>query len=103
MKDDEKNKLIYFFEKIYFYYQSGNKSAHSIDFEKSVIDQVFAYIDKKNELEIVKMKLMKGNLDNLLKKFVFNRIINFNNKVKLRKEEKSILESVCKIGEIYPY
>ena len=91
-----------FFEKIYMCYYYGHKSAYSIDFEKSVIDQVFFYIDRKNELEIVKTKLMKGNLDNLLKKFVFNRINNFNNNAKLGKEDQEILESVSGICELYP-
>ena len=102
MKEDERNKLFNFFDKIYFDYQYGNKSAHSIDFAKSIIDQVFVFIDPKNELEIVKMKLMKGKLDNLLKKFVFNRLNNYNNKAKLRNEEQGILETVSGISELYP-
>ena len=102
VKEDERLQLINFFDKIYFDFQFGNKSAHTIDFNESIIEQVFANIDIKNEFGIVKTKLKKGNMDKLLERFAFNRLNNFNNKAEFRKNEEAILNSVSKISEIYP-
>ena len=102
IKEDEKINLINFFEKIYFKYQFGNKNAHTIDLSQSIIDQVFAYIDPKNELGNVKIKFDKGNMNSLLKKNAFNRLNNFNDKIKFQKEEEKIFDSVSKISDLYP-
>ena len=102
IKEDEKIELNKFFDSIYIDYQFGNKNAHTIDLSQSIIDQVFANIDPKNEFGKVKMKLMKGNMNDLLKKCALNRINNFDKKAELYKNEQKILESVSKISDIYP-
>ena len=102
IKEDEKIKLINFFKKIYFQYQFGNKKAHTIDLSQSIIDQVFAYIDPKNELENVKIKFKKGQMNSLLKRHTLNRLNNFNDKTYFEKVEKEIIESVSNPSDIYP-
>ena len=91
-----------FFEKIYFDLQFSNKNAHSIDLSQPIIEQVFTIIDPKMELINVKNKLSNGKINNLLKQSGFNRLINFNNKTKLRLEEEKIIDSVKEIKDIYP-
>ena len=102
MKEDEKIQLMQFFEKIYFDLQFSNKNAHSIDLSQPIIEQVFTIIDPKMELINVKNKLSNGKINNLLKQSGFNRLINFNNKTKLRLEEEKIIDSVKEIKDIYP-
>ena len=102
IKEDEKIQLDKFFEKIYFDLQSSNKNAHTIDLSKSIIEQLFIYVDPNKELEIVKKKLQKGNINELVKKLAFNRINNFNNKNKCRLEDEKIIESVTGIKDLYP-
>ncbi len=100
-KGEEKNQLNKFFDKIYFDLQFSNKNAHSIDFSKSIIEQLFIYVDPNKELEIVRKKLLKGNINELIKKLAFNRINNFNNKNKCRLEDEKIIDSVTAIKDIY--
>ena len=102
MKEDEKIQLNKFFEKIYFELKSSNKNAHSIDLSKSIIEQWFIYVDPNKELEIVRQKLLKGNINELVKELAFNRINNFNNKNKCRLEDEKIIDSVAGIKDIYP-
>ena len=102
MKEDEKIQLNKFFEKIYFELKSSNKNAHSIDLSKSIIGQWFIYVDPNKELEIIRQKLLKGNINELVKELTFNRINNFNNKNKCRLEDEKIIDSVTGIKDIYP-
>ena len=101
INEDEKIKLIDFFEKIYFNY-TGNKNAHTIDLSQSIIDQVFAYIDPKNELENVKIKFKKGDMNSLLKRLSLNKFNNFNDKANFLMEEQEIFESISEISDLYP-
>ena len=102
IKEDKKIQLNKFFEKIYFDLQSSNKNAHSIDLSKSIIEQLFIYVDPNKELEIVRQKLLKENINELVKELAFNRINNFNNKNKCRLEDEKIIDSVAGIKDIYP-
>ena len=102
IKEDEKIQLNKFFEKIYLDLQSFNKNVHSIDFSQSIIEQIFIYFDPNKELEIVRQKLLKGNINLLVIELAFNRINNFNNKNKRRLEEEKIIDSVTGIKDIYP-
>ena len=102
IKEDEKIQLNKFFEKIYFELQSSNKNAHSIDLSQSLIEQIFIYFDPNKELEIVRQKLLKGNINLLVIELAFNRINNFNNKNRCRLEEEKIIDSVTGIKDIYP-
>ena len=102
IKEDKKIEFNKFFEKIYFDLQSSNKNAHSIDLSKSIIEQLFIYVDPNKELEIVRQKLLKENINELVKELAFNRINNFNNKNKCRLEDEKIIDSVAGIKDIYP-
>ena len=102
IKEDKKIQLNKFFEKIYFDLQSSNKNAHLIDLSKSKIEQLFIYVDPNKELEIVRQKLLKGNINELVKELAFNRINNFNNKNKCRLEDEKIIDSSTGIKDIYP-
>ena len=102
IKEDKKIQLNKFFEKIYFDLQSSNKNAHLIDLSKSKIEQLFIYVDPNKELEIVRQKLLKGNINELVKELTFNRINNFNNKNKCRLEDEKIIDSATGIKDIYP-
>jgi uncharacterized coiled-coil protein SlyX len=102
MKEDEKIQLITFFEKIYFDIQFSNKNAHSLDLSQSIIEQVFIYVDPDKELNNVKIKLMKGNVNEFLKKLAYNKINNFNNRIKCKLEEEKLIESATEINDLYP-
>ena len=102
MKEDEKIQLNKFFEKIYFELKPSNKNAHSIDLSKSIIEQWFIYVDPNKELEIVRQKLLKGNINELVKELAFNRINNFKNKNKFRMEDEKIIDSFTGKNDIYP-
>ena len=96
MKEDENLQLIKFFDKIDFDQQFSNIKAHITDLSEPIINQLFTFIDPKNEWEKVRTKLSKGNIENLLKKYALNRINNFNNIDKIKEEEK-IINSINKI------
>ena len=102
IKEDKKIQLNKFFEKIYFDLQSSNKNAHLIDLSKSKIEQLFIYVDPNKELEIVRQKLLKGNINELVKELAFNRINNFKNKNKFRMEDEKIIDSATGKNDIYP-
>ena len=102
MQEDEKIQLKKFFEKIFFDLHFSNKNAHSIDLSQSIVDKIFTYIDPENKLANMKKKLLKGKIKNLLKQSGLNRLNNFNNKIKFRKEDENIIASVKEIKDIYP-
>ena len=101
-KKDEKVQILNFFDKIYINFDVGNKNAHTIYLTQSIIDQVFAYIDSRNDNENVKIKFKKGNMDDLLRRFALNKFNNFNNLSKLNTEEQKIFDSVSEINDLYP-
>ena len=101
-KEEEWRLFNKFFSEIYSDFQAANKNAHSIDIDLSIIDQVFDQIDPFGEMKIVKERLMKGNVDRILKKLGYNRMNNFENKSKFQIEERKILDNIKGINDIYP-
>jgi hypothetical protein len=101
-KEEEWRLFNKFFSEIYSDFQAANKNAHSIDIDLSIIDQVFDQIDPFGEMKIVKERLMKGNVDRILKKLGYNRMNNFENKSKFQIEERKILDDIKGINDIYP-
>ena len=73
----------------------GNVSAHNVNMDASIIDQIFDLFDRKNHCENFKNKLKKStNADEIIKKLVKNYEDNFFNKTKLKYNEKIIEESI---------
>ena len=58
---------------MYFDLQFSNRIAHTIDIEKSILEQIFIHIDSKTKLSSAKDQLEKGKLNNLLKELALNR------------------------------
>jgi hypothetical protein len=98
----KKEELCNFFEKIYFNLQFSNKNAHTIDLQKPILKQIFAYIDKKEKFHNLMIDLEKGKLNDLLRQLAVNRNENFNNKSSFIEEEEKIIDSVKGIKDILP-
>ena len=101
-KEEEWRLFNKFFSDIYLNFQVSNKNAHSIDFTLSIIDQVFEQIDPNGDMKNVKERLTRGNTEQILKKLGYNRMYNFDKKIKFKEEEEKIMESVNEINDIYP-
>ena len=69
----KRDEIINFFDKIYFDLQFSNRIAHTIDIEKSILEQIFIHIDPKKKLSNARDQLEKGKLNYLLKELALNR------------------------------
>lgn len=101
-KEEEWRLLNKFWSDIYLNCQLSNKNAHTIDYTLSIIDQVFEQVDPNGDMKNVKEILLKGNIEDILKKLAYNRMHNFDKKLKFKEEEKKIMESVNGLNNIYP-
>ena len=96
----KQEELFKFLEKIYFYLQFSNKNAHSIDLDKPILNQVFTYIDPKDQLKNLRTHLENGKANILLTELALNRRLNFNNKSLLISQEQKIIDKVNTIEDI---
>lgn len=78
--------------------KSGNRLAHELNFDFSILDQIFEIVDKNKNYEDVKERLKKkSNADSVIKELVKNREKNFLNKKLLKKEEEKILKKKIRL------
>lgn len=89
-----------FLDKIYILIKYANRSAHSIDISKPILEQIFKYIDPKNNFKKLEDLLMKGKMNELLETL---SQINISGKTvkQISKKKDEILASVKGIGDIF--
>jgi len=91
-----------FLDKIYILIKYANKSAHSIDMSKPILEQIFKYIDPKNNFKKLEDLLMKGKMNGLLEKI--SQINNSGNAAKKINEKKDeILAKINGLEDIFVY
>jgi hypothetical protein len=95
-----KNELINFFDKISLQIRYSNQMAHNIDYNKSIILQLFDYIDEFKEFNNLRNILNNEKLNKLLQQLAINRKNFVNEKLKYYQEEEKIYNKVKKIDDI---
>ena len=82
--------------------ESGKILAHEMDFDISILDQIFRAADGGKNYEDIKERLKKNsNADDVIKQLVKNREINFLNRKLLKAEEETINMQITDLSNLW--
>ena len=73
LKGINKKEIIKFIKKIYWNLDNSNKNDHSLDLSKSILSQIFNFIDPNDSLTNLKIKLNNGKINSILLDLALNR------------------------------
>ena len=80
----------------------GNFVAHHLDISKSIIDQIFAFVDFKKKHEDFRLKLKNStNMDKVVKDLLINIEKNLRDYNALKAEEEKIIKTIPLIRPIW--